>query len=284
MGATLAALVAQSHGGKGILRVALAEGRAPPPLEVVLGKATPDARVYALTPFSRNLLDLVGVWPRIEPRAHPFKDMQVWDSCGHGFMRFSAEEAGSLQLGHIAEHGCIQSALFERLQELHSEGSLELLSGMTLDTISFDGGVDQSSSASTFISPPACTIFKDEKGSTRELKARLIIAADGAASRVRSLRGMSTWGWGYDQRAVVATVSMSAPHSTAWQRFLPSGPVALLPLSGSFRFVLDVIFLPTLPRWCYAVIISRVLSTALWSGPQLLKKRMPSGPCLKVNS
>ncbi|KAF5836845.1 flavin-dependent monooxygenase [Dunaliella salina] len=73
----------------------------------------------------------------------------------------------------------------------------------------------------------ATLIFEDDT----ELKARLVVAADGGASRIRQLAGFRTFGWKYNQRAVVATVQLEGGStSTAWQRFLPTGPLALLPV------------------------------------------------------
>jgi 2-octaprenylphenol hydroxylase len=65
----------------------------------------------------------------------------------------------------------------------------------------------------------------------RELGARVVVGADGARSWVREQAGITTTGWPYDQHAVTATVHTAKPHDrTAWQRFLPSGPLAFLPL------------------------------------------------------
>eukprot|EP00271_Cylindrocystis_brebissonii_P002865 TRINITY_DN13630_c0_g1_i2.p1 TRINITY_DN13630_c0_g1~~TRINITY_DN13630_c0_g1_i2.p1 ORF type:complete len:528 (+),score=87.54 TRINITY_DN13630_c0_g1_i2:354-1937(+) len=64
--------------------------------------------------------------------------------------------------------------------------------------------------------------------------ARLLIAADGGRSRVREMAKLGTWGWAYEQRAVIATVGVDRIHSTAWQRFLPSGPLALLPCGDRY--------------------------------------------------
>uniref|UniRef100_A0A6S8MSN8 Ubiquinone biosynthesis monooxygenase COQ6, mitochondrial n=1 Tax=Dunaliella tertiolecta TaxID=3047 RepID=A0A6S8MSN8_DUNTE len=73
----------------------------------------------------------------------------------------------------------------------------------------------------------ATIVFEDDT----ELKARLVVAADGGASQIRQLAGFRTFGWKYNQRAVVATVQLEGgPTSTAWQRFLPTGPLALLPV------------------------------------------------------
>ncbi|CAI7845605.1 unnamed protein product [Closterium sp. NIES-53] len=69
------------------------------------------------------------------------------------------------------------------------------------------------------------------------IRARLVIGADGSRSRVRSLAHLRTIGWPYHQRGVIATVDLASPSITAWQRFLPSGPLALLPLGDHFSNV-----------------------------------------------
>jgi 2-octaprenylphenol hydroxylase len=65
------------------------------------------------------------------------------------------------------------------------------------------------------------------------LDAALVVAADGALSPTRKLLGLRTREWDYGHRAIVTTVQFSDSHRcTAWQRFLPTGPLALLPLAG----------------------------------------------------
>ena len=68
-------------------------------------------------------------------------------------------------------------------------------------------------------------------GETREVRARLVVGADGARSGVRQLAGLRAPGWRYGQKAVVGTVTTADKHNTAWQRFLPRGPLALLPVT-----------------------------------------------------
>jgi ubiquinone biosynthesis monooxygenase Coq6 len=155
-------------------------------------------------------------------------------------MRFTADGTGAAELGHVAEHSALQSALFEKLRSLHSAGALELLCPAELAALNFADSEKQPSG------PMRVTLSRSSSSSSsgsssssssatkREVLARLVVAADGGASMVRKLRGLHSWGWGYGQRAVVATVKVAAPHSTAWQRFLPNGPLALLPLWGDY--------------------------------------------------
>ncbi len=70
-----------------------------------------------------------------------------------------------------------------------------------------------------------------------ELRGRLVVAADGGNSMIRTLSGLGTWGWSYDHQAIVATVKTNTVHSTAFQRFLTTGPVALLPLRDGYSSI-----------------------------------------------
>jgi ubiquinone biosynthesis monooxygenase Coq6 len=65
------------------------------------------------------------------------------------------------------------------------------------------------------------------------LRCRLVVAADGAQSKIRQLAGFRTMGWSYDQRGVVATVATDVPNDTAWQRFMPTGELCCQDLTCS---------------------------------------------------
>ncbi|CAM9643858.1 unnamed protein product [Chrysoparadoxa australica] len=209
-------------------RIGLVEARPPPPLESVMKRDAPDPRVYSFTPESVKLMKEVGVWDRVSSRTQPFRSMQVWDKHGHGFMRFDGDDVGGSELGHIVEHSSLQSSLFERLSELEGEGLLDLLCPGSVESAVF-GAVKQGSAPDA---PMEVTVGNSE--GKQVLRTRLLVAADGGASVIRRLRGMPTWGWGYGQKALVATVRVQMHHDTAWQRFLPSGPLALLPLWGEY--------------------------------------------------
>jgi len=206
VGATLACCLAE-----GGLRVALVES-APPPADWPAGSV--DARVSALTAASRRIFDRLGVWRAMAGLGvSPFSRMRVWDAGGIGAIRFDCADIGEPQLGHIVENRIIQRVLFER-----ARGFAHV----------------------TLYCPAGVTTLAPHEGSTRigltdggALDARLVVGADGAASRVRQLAGIRTRGWDYEQQALVATVATELPHEeTAWQRFLPQGPLAFLPLRG----------------------------------------------------
>ncbi len=183
----------------------------PPLEETVLDY---DARVSALTEASRRVLESLGAWPEIvQRRVCGYREMTVWDAEGTGEIHFSVDEIGEPVLGHIVENRLITAALLQRLRDT----SVRLLFGTPVDgwTRSGDSGQLQ-------------------LGDGRQLRAPLIVAADGANSRLRDWVGFRTREWDYHHHAIVCTVETAQPHcATAWQRFLPEGPLAFLPLPAS---------------------------------------------------
>jgi 2-polyprenyl-6-methoxyphenol hydroxylase-like FAD-dependent oxidoreductase len=73
-------------------------------------------------------------------------------------------------------------------------------------------------------------------------QTRLLVAADGARSLTRDKAGIKTIGWPYEQKGIVANVVVDRPNHTAWQRFTPTGPIALLPLHRYVTVVCPQLF------------------------------------------
>ena len=182
-----------------------------------------EPRVSALSAASQRILDRLGVWDGIAGRrACPYGEMQVWDGSGIGQIHFSAASVHAESLGHIVENRVVQDALLERLHD----SQIGLLPGARLEQLrrSGDGWLLSLSDG-------------------RELRAPLLIAADGANSAVRRLAGCATREWDYLHHAIVTSVRCSQPHqATAWQRFTDDGPLAFLPLAG-----------PAGEHWCSIV-------------------------------
>ncbi|HZP11196.1 MAG TPA: FAD-dependent oxidoreductase [Nevskiaceae bacterium] len=165
-----------------------------------------DLRVYAIAPGTARFLDALGVWPRIEMRrVSAYEEMRVWSETALQALNFRAAEARRAELGWIVENDLILDELWKALAGVTIYRGVEVAThqGSTL-TLS-DG---------------------------REIRAGLIAACDGADSRVRELAGIEIESWDYPQRAIVCHVATERPHRrSALQRFLPTGPLAFLPLA-----------------------------------------------------
>jgi 2-octaprenyl-3-methyl-6-methoxy-1,4-benzoquinol hydroxylase len=207
-----AALVLARQG----LRVAVAEARAPRPWS---REDARDLRVFAIAPASVRLFRHAGVWDAIRAaRAHPYRDMRVWDAAQPGEVHFRATDSGADTLGWIVEQAVLQDALWQALQR---EANVELRCPASVHAL--EAQADQ-------------VALELEDG--ERLVARLALAADGAASPLRALAGIAVDTHDYRQRALVAYVRTERPHAdTAWQRFLPGGPLAVLPCSDGLSSI-----------------------------------------------
>jgi 2-octaprenylphenol hydroxylase len=201
-----AAALALSRAG---FSVALLEARAPSPWNA---DAKVDLRVVGLAASSMTLLNDLGVWTAIRSaRIGPYRHMHVWDAESGAAIDFDAASEGRDMLGCIVENSLVQWILW---QALETSGVRRICPA---EVTGFDTREDR---------------ITLELGNGETLSARLLVAADGAASPLRQLAGIGTRGRDYAQRAVVAHVHTERAHeSTAWQRFLSSGPLALLPLA-----------------------------------------------------
>jgi 2-octaprenyl-3-methyl-6-methoxy-1,4-benzoquinol hydroxylase len=188
-------------------RVALVEAHPAPAWDA----ARPDLRVYAFAPDAQALLDGLGVWSSVaSARAHPYRRMRVSDAAGGGELDFDADRIGRACLGHIVEHVLLVDRLWAAVSrhpgiEVHCPDTLvELDQDENLVSLRLESG--------------------------RRLQAGLALGADGAGSRVRALLGIATQDHDYHQQGLVAYVGTERGHEdTAWQRFLPTGPLAFLP-------------------------------------------------------
>ncbi|MDT8426675.1 MAG: UbiH/UbiF/VisC/COQ6 family ubiquinone biosynthesis hydroxylase [Methyloprofundus sp.] len=173
-----------------------------------------DIRVSALTRASQNILRAVGAWDAMEQRGiGAYDHMHVWDADSAGVLHFDAADTEFPELGHIVENRVTVASLWDQLDLLPSA---TILCPAIVEDL-------QLSADSAQITLSDGTI----------LVADLVIAADGRDSALRQMAGMQTTGWEYKQDGLVATISSEKSHHfTAWQRFLPEGPLALLPLKN----------------------------------------------------
>lgn len=215
VGGCLASLLANSP-----YRIALIEAKQPSPYQA----DTTDLRVSALSVASERILDAVGAWDRIEAQRHsPYQAMHVWDSSGDGHIHFNANDIGSTHLGHIVENSLVVDAIWRRLER---QRNLSVLCPNTLEKLE---RIDTDGTTQNLITLNDGT----------QLQCALVVGADGQHSKLRQLATIGTQGWRYPQSGIVAVVDTEKPHQhTAWQRFLPDGPLAFLPLSdGSSSIV-----------------------------------------------
>jgi 2-octaprenylphenol hydroxylase len=172
-----------------------------------------DPRVYALSRASQLLFG--ESWSSVAAhRISPYRRMRVWagDSpVGSASIGFDAADIGEPDLGHIVEDSLLRRVLLDELAGAPVEISL----GVGVDSLTaLDGRV-------------SVTMSDGE-----HIDADLVVGADGAQSMVRSATGIRAISKNYHQRAVVSHVTTEKYHQeTAWQRFLPDGPLAFLPLA-----------------------------------------------------
>ncbi|MDK8264058.1 2-octaprenyl-3-methyl-6-methoxy-1,4-benzoquinol hydroxylase [Pseudomonas oryzihabitans] len=209
--------------GAGMVGSALALALADSGLSVVLldrGPLTPgvvesdlpfEPRVSALSLASQRILQRLGAWDGIlARRVSPYQAMHVWDGSGTGAVHFDAASVHAEVLGHIVENRVVQDALLERL----AEANVLLLPEARLELLRRSG--DQ---------------WLVQLAGDRQIRAPLVVAADGATSAVRRLAGLETREWDYLHHAIVTSVRCAESHQrTAWQRFTDDGPLAFLPL------------------------------------------------------
>ncbi|MCK5725448.1 MAG: UbiH/UbiF/VisC/COQ6 family ubiquinone biosynthesis hydroxylase [Thiotrichaceae bacterium] len=205
VGATLACLLAKSH-----YRIAVFERATPPAFDP---NALADLRVSAISRHSQNALQSAGAWSMMETmRIAPYERMFVWDGTGDGEIEFDAAKMGEPNLGHIIENQVIQLALIEAIEQY---SNIDLICPIQLNNIT--------------IKEETATIDTDQQS----YQCKLVIGADGAHSLVRRLVNINHSENDYAQKGLVATIETEQGHqSTAWQRFMPTGPLAVLPLAS----------------------------------------------------
>ena len=178
---------------------------------------TPDVRVSAINAVSQQFFENIQVWNTIqEGRAQAYQKMHIWDKAGYGQIDFEVSDLSPRdhqgQLGWIIENSIIRQALWNKATE---DSGIQFFTEETLNNLA----MGESEVFASFATQPP-------------IMAKLIIGADGANSWVRQQMKMPLTFRDYDHHAIVATVKCSQGHqNTAWQVFLPSGPLAFLPLS-----------------------------------------------------
>jgi 2-octaprenyl-6-methoxyphenol hydroxylase len=175
-----------------------------------------DPRATAIVAACRRLFDAIGVWDAVAPQAQPILDMVVTDSklddaTRPVFLTFAGDVEPGEPFAHMIENRHLIDALVERAGA---------------------EGID--------LRPAAVTAFDTHSGGVAVtlsdgavIESSLLVAADGARSKLRERAGIATHGWDYDQSGIVVTVGHERDHQgRAEEHFLPAGPFAILPLTG----------------------------------------------------
>ncbi|HEY5795462.1 MAG TPA: ubiquinone biosynthesis hydroxylase [Bosea sp. (in: a-proteobacteria)] len=175
----------------------------------------PDNRAYAVAAAARAMLGALGIWDAIAATAQPMTEMIVSDSRSGDvvrpvFLTFDGEVEPGQPFAYMVGSAALTAALTEACRAagvvLRAEGVASFDSSEAGVAVSLSGGA--------------------------ELPARLLVAADGARSKLREQAGIGWVGWDYGQSGLVATIGHERPHGgRAVEHFLPSGPFAILPLT-----------------------------------------------------
>ncbi|CCD96998.1 putative 2-polyprenyl-6-methoxyphenol hydroxylase and related FAD-dependent oxidoreductases (UbiH) [Bradyrhizobium sp. ORS 375] len=175
-----------------------------------------DPRASAIVAACRKLFDAIGVWGDVAPEAQPILDMVITDSrledaTRPAFLTFAGQVEAGEPFAHMVENRLLIDALVK-----HAEAA-----GVELKAMPVTGFKTRTDAVAVTL------------GDGSELEASLLVAADGARSRLRERAGIQTHGWDYDQSGIVVTVGHERDHNgRAEEHFLPPGPFAILPLTG----------------------------------------------------
>lgn len=172
-----------------------------------------DIRCSAISKASQNIFQELGIWESmVKDCVSPYQHMHVWDALGFGEITFDATEVNEPNLGHIIENRVMIKALWN-----HAKQNTNITFFVPASSVNLQ------------IEPEQAILTLDNQAC---LKAKLIIGADGGHSWLRKFINIESKQQDYQQSAIVATVSTELSHQqTAWQRFLPEGPLAFLPLN-----------------------------------------------------
>ncbi len=205
-GLTLALLLAPS----GLNIMLLEQGTAP------VQDSADYQRVSALNLASVRLLSALGAWPALAQSAQPYHAMQVWDADSFARIEFDAATERQAQLGFICDNEQIRRALY---QQLTQHNNVQFVFNCTINSL-----VQSEREVLVNINQQQLIL------------SRLLVGADGVNSRVRRDAQLPLTHWDYEQQAIVATISTEVAHNDcARQVFLPTGPLALLPLPGQHK-------------------------------------------------
>jgi 2-octaprenyl-6-methoxyphenol hydroxylase len=212
--------------GGGMVGASLAAALAPLGLKVALiEEVVPvgnvshpsfDERTTALSNGSRRILDTLGVWSGVSSLATPIRKIHVSDQGRFGFARIDAAEQGLTAMGYVVPNRALGTALWSCLQ---ASANVQVLCPAQVSGIT--------------AGEHAVSLQIAQGAATATLDCKLVVAADGVHSAVRSAFGVDAESRDYEQTAIITTVLPQRFHDhVAYERFTGSGPLALLPIEG----------------------------------------------------
>jgi len=174
-----------------------------------------DGRCSAIAYGSSRVLEALGLWPEIGSRAEPIVEIRVADDESPLFLHYDHRQLGTgAPLGYVVENLVLRRALVERARSLPSLSFLARHTVRSVETSAF----------------AAVATLTDG----RQVRSRLVAAADGQKSPLRLGAGIGAVESRYHQTGIVTTVKHERPHGgIAVEHFLPAGPFAILPMSGN---------------------------------------------------
>ncbi|KAI1866498.1 hypothetical protein JX265_007799 [Neoarthrinium moseri] len=188
-------------------------------------------RCSSLTPSSAQFLDKIGAWGHLQrQRIQPYHEMQVWDGVTDARIEFDWENGARSgnTIAYMTENLNLTSGLLSRLDQLQGNTIFE---SARVENITFGEETEE-------LDLSQWPVVHLSGG--KQLAARLLVGADGANSPVRAFAGIESRGWDYQRHGVVATLELEGDGwggentKIAYQRFLPTGPVAMLPMPGKY--------------------------------------------------
>jgi 2-octaprenyl-6-methoxyphenol hydroxylase len=180
-----------------------------------------DGRTTAISHANALFLQECGVWADIVPHATPIKDILITDQDSPVSCHFASEDVAVDAMGYIVDNSVLRRKIFDKITLYQN---VTVLYECTVESIDAEKGV-----LNTTQKPLRASLL-----GASLLGASLIVAADGRQSRLAKMAGITFTHYTYNQAAVVCMIGHEKPHSNlAFEKFLPAGPLALLPAQGN---------------------------------------------------
>ncbi len=175
-----------------------------------------DGRVSAITKHSKDVFLHCGVWKLMEPNAQPIFDIRITEAKSLIFLDYEHDLIGDEPMGYIIENRFIREAM---LKHISAFKNIKIISPAKVKSIQYDSNYT--------------TVELDND---KKIQAKLVVAADGKNSKIAKQAGIKTFFTDYNQDGIVCTVKHEKNHNAeARERFLPTGPFAILPMIGGFH-------------------------------------------------